>query len=328
MVRLDMLVAEVLGTSRKAGERLVREGEVSIAGEVQCEPRWQVVLGEEALIVLRGLLLLHPGPERRRLMTHRLLLVHKPRRCHCERFSVSGSPRGGAGREASNSVWDLVPPHLCSGDLGTFGRLDVDTTGLLLMGTDGGLQSLLMHPSSGCKKRYVATLRTYGSQRLCAAAVAEFAGGIVLADGYVCRPAALEVLDTVADPDGGGTVIVRRVCVTLEEGQFHQVKRMLGACGAAVVALHRESVGAISLSELNLAEGAVMEAGPREIELLRTMVPVQRVIWGVRASTSHRWSKLVKLLLVMQDKRGRRDADSRHRNKANCTLLEHTSALM
>ena len=164
-----------------------------------------------------------------------------------------------------------------------------------------GMEVVASNPSSGCEKIYVATLRVCGSMRLRATAAAEFASGrLTLADGHVCEPAGLEVLETVADPDSGASEppFARRVRVTVREGKYHQIKRMLGACGAAVEGLHRESIGGIALKDLDLPEGAVMEAGTREVALLRAMLPAQRVVSTAPASTSHRWSRLVKLMLL------------------------------
>ena len=99
-------------------------------------------------------------PERRRPFAHRLFLMHKPQNCQSERLKPG---------DARLSVYDVVARagiDLPSSSLGCFGRLDANTTGLLLMGTDGGLQSLLMHPSSGCEKAYVATLRVLPAARL------------------------------------------------------------------------------------------------------------------------------------------------------------------
>ena len=85
--------------------------------------------------------------------------MHKPQNCQSERLKPG---------DARLSVYDVVARagiDLPSSSLGCFGRLDANTTGLLLMGTDGGLQSLLMHPSSGCEKAYVATLRVLPAAR-------------------------------------------------------------------------------------------------------------------------------------------------------------------
>ena len=292
MVRLDSLVSEVLGCTKKVAKARVEAGELAIAGEVQLEPRWQVVLGEAASVTLNGEPLLSVGPSRP--FAHRFYLVNKPQRCLCERFRGSSqwcAARGFDGaavqmtaKEAAarargcTSIYDLVPEEHQHRELGVFGRLDVDTTGLILMGTDGGLQSLFMHPSCGCDKAYLATLRTEPHYRLRATAPEEFSRGMTLADGYECRPATLEVVESVADPAGGDEPFPRVVRVTLREGQYHQVKRMLGACGAAVCGLHRERFGGLSLRDYPaLREGQLMPMTERELDILRSMLPTHRV---------------------------------------------------
>ena len=277
-MRLDAVLGEVLGIRKKAAAQLVYAGEVSVAGTVRREPHYQVVLGEEADVELRGSSLINGSPDRRQPTAHRLYLVHKPRQCQCVRLNTD---------DERFSVYDLCQQKgIAHANLGCFGRLDANTTGLLLMGTDGGLQSLLMHPSSGCEKDYVATLKVHpresGDQtavrgRLRATAAEEFArGGLRLADGHECAPATLEVLETVNV--GDGVPFPRRVRLTLHEGQNHQVKKMLGACGASVDALCRERIGGLSLAGMpGLAEeGAIVEAGEREVQLLRAMLPLER----------------------------------------------------
>ena len=267
MVRLDALVGEVLGIRKRAAEQLVRAGEVSVAGVVLRLPHWQVVLGEEADVELRGTPLLSGAPDRRRPFAHRLFLVHKPQQCQCTRLKPG---------DTRFTIFDVLEQaQLAHPTIGCFGRLDANTTGLLLMGTDGGLQSLLMHPSSGCEKAYIATLKAHAPGRLRDSAAEEFArGGMRLADGHECAPATLEVLETV--DLGNGVPFPRRVRVTLHEGRNHQVKRMLGACGASVDALCRERIGGLSLADVpGLAdEGAVVEATERELRLLRALLPL------------------------------------------------------
>ena len=136
-----------------------------------------------------------------------------------------------------------------------------------------------MHPSCVCEKAYVVTLRTEPVYRLSASAAAEFASGVRLADGYTCRPARLEVVESVSDPDGGTEPLPHIVRVTLHEGHFHQVKRMLGACGGAVCALHRERIGGLSLHDYpELNEGQVLVAGEGEEAILRSMLPANRAV--------------------------------------------------
>ena len=142
MVRLDALVSQVLGCPRKEASTMVCAGDLAIAGTVQKEPRWQVVLGEETSVTLKGEALLACG--KGRPMAHRYLLVHKPKRCLCERFRGSAAWCAARGLDAADvqmtpkeaaavargccSVYDLVPEEFRHADLGLFGRLDVDTT--------------------------------------------------------------------------------------------------------------------------------------------------------------------------------------------------------
>lgn len=114
------------------------------------------------------------------------------------------------------TVLDLLPPELRRIGLAPVGRLDKDTEGLLLLTNDGELAHRLLSPKYHVDKRYLARV----DGELSAADTEAFARGMTLGDGLECLPAGLEVL-----PD--------RVCiVTLREGKFHQVKRMLAARGA------------------------------------------------------------------------------------------------
>merc|ERR1719198_93556 len=146
---------------------------------------------------------------------------------------------------AHKSVYDCLPKEFDHPKLGVFGRLDIDTTGVLLLGTDGGLQSLITHPASKVTKAYIATLDPHCKDVFSPTAVDEFAHGVRLADGTVCEPAVLEVLETQSVPDGqdelaahGGRLETPvSVRVRLHEGKYHQVKRMLGAVGGCVKSL-------------------------------------------------------------------------------------------
>ena len=137
------------------------------------------------------------------------------------------------------TVLDLLPPELRRIGLAPVGRLDKDTEGLLLLTNDGELAHRLLSPKYHVEKRYFARV----DGELSAADTEAFARGMTLGDGLECLPAGLEVL-----PD--------RVCiVTLREGKFHQVKRMLAARGAPVLYLKRLSMGPLTLDD-SLAAGA------------------------------------------------------------------------
>ena len=140
------------------------------------------------------------------------------------------------------TVLDLLPEELRRMGLFPVGRLDRDTRGLLLLTDDGDFAHRVISPKFAVEKLYDASVEGTPD----ASDVSAFAEGIVLGDGTKCRPAELEIL-------GEG-----RCLVTVTEGKYHQVKRMLAARGKPVTALRRLSVGALRLPE-ELAEGAVVE---------------------------------------------------------------------
>ena len=132
------------------------------------------------------------------------------------------------------TVLDLLPEHLQRRGLFPVGRLDKDTTGLLLLTDAGALGHRLLAPRSHVDKVYFA--RVAGP--LDAEDVAAFRKGMTLEDGLRCLPAELEPLE-----DG------RSCRVTLREGKYHQVKRMLAARGKPVLELKRLSIGPLELDE-------------------------------------------------------------------------------
>ena len=127
----------------------------------------------------------------------------------------------------------LLPQELRRVGLAPVGRLDKDTEGLLLLTNDGELTHRLLSPKYHVDKRYFARVDGH----LTAAHAEAFAKGMTLGDGLKCLPARLEIL-----PDSGCIVTVR-------EGKFHQVKRMLASCGAPVVYLKRLSMGPLVLGD-------------------------------------------------------------------------------
>ncbi len=206
-MRLDRYLSQGCGMPRSEALKQVRFGKVAVNGKNVRDAGHQVVVGRD-VVLWRGQVVRPTG--------HLLVMLNKP-------AGVITSTEEGN----SPTVMSCIPEDLRRRDLAPIGRLDKDTTGLLLLTTDGGLNHALTHPRRHVEKAYLATL----SEPLPAAAVGQFAAGIDLADGTHCAPATLELL---------GDCHVR---VILREGKYHQVKRMVAACGSSVVALHRERVG-------------------------------------------------------------------------------------
>lgn len=131
------------------------------------------------------------------------------------------------------TVLELLPAEYRGLGLFPVGRLDRDTTGLLLLTNDGDYAHRVISPKSKVEKCYLAS--TEG--QVTAEDVSAFAEGLTLADGTQCLPAKLEPLE-------GGRCLVR-----VMEGKYHQVKRMLASRGKPVAALRRLSIGALSLPD-------------------------------------------------------------------------------
>ncbi|MBV1818698.1 16S rRNA pseudouridine(516) synthase [Bacteroidales bacterium MSK.15.36] len=133
------------------------------------------------------------------------------------------------------------------------GRLDKDTVGLLLITNDGELNHKLISPKWKVDKVYYAEINKEVKDE----DVEAFKNGIVLSDGYKCMPGKLEIIKS--DENGA------EVYVTIQEGKFHQVKRMFESLDKKVVYLKRVKFGNISLDE-NLEEGEYRELTEEELE--------------------------------------------------------------
>lgn len=211
--RLDKLLSSTGLWSRKEARELVRQGRVSVQGRTAA--REDEKYEHTAEIRVDG------APVDCSPFVY--LMLHKPP-------GLLSATRD----KHTPTVLDLLPEHLRRRGLFPVGRLDKDTTGLLLLTDDGDLGHALLSPKRHVDKVYFAQvdgLLTQADQEA-------LARGLTLPDGLQCLPAGLELLD-------GG-----RACrITLREGKYHQVKRMLEARDAPVTALKRLSMGPLALDE-------------------------------------------------------------------------------
>lgn len=151
------------------------------------------------------------------------------------------------------TVMELIPPQYRHLSLRPVGRLDKATEGLLLFTNDGDLLHRLISPKKEVPKVYYACHQGQAGE----ADVAAFAAGLTLGDGTVCLPAKLE-------PLGAGESLV-----TVCEGKYHQVRRMLASRGMPVTYLERRQEGSLLLGDL--PRGSVRELTAEELEDLETM---------------------------------------------------------
>lgn len=216
-IRLDRLLANLGYGSRSEVQELARRGAVLLDGapakdasmriSVTPDLSARLAVGGEPLDPLPGM----------------ALMLHKPLGVTCSH------------KEAGPLVYDLFPPRWRRRDpaLSTVGRLDKETSGLLLLTDDGALLHQIISPKRHVAKHYVATL----ARPLRGDEAALFAAGTLMLEGETkpLAPALMEVLSPLS----------ARVIVT--EGRYHQVRRMFAATGNNVEALHRERIGSLSL---------------------------------------------------------------------------------
>ena len=154
------------------------------------------------------------------------------------------------------TVLDWLDDYARAKEVFPVGRLDIDTHGLLLLTNDGQLAHALLSPKRHVDKTYLAQVKGIMTQE----DVETFSKGIPLKD-FTCQPARLELLSVDLDKDES------QVRVTIAEGKFHQVKRMVAYCGKEVVDLQRLTMGTLVLDE-NLKRGEWRRVSQEELELL------------------------------------------------------------
>ena len=154
------------------------------------------------------------------------------------------------------TVLDLMDDYARAKEVFPVGRLDIDTHGLLLLTNDGKLAHALLSPKHHVDKTYLAQTKGIMTD----ADIETFAQGIPLKD-FTCQPGKLEILSVDSNKDES------QVRVTIAEGKFHQVKRMVAYCGKEVVDLQRLTMGTLVLDE-NLKRGEWRRVSQEELELL------------------------------------------------------------
>ncbi len=229
--RLDKILAAQGTLSRKDVKALVARGAVAVNGSVVKRPETKVDTDTDTVVV--------EGKELS-LCLHAYLLLHKP-------AGVVSATRD----SSDKTVLDLVPAELWRKGLFPAGRLDKDTTGMVILTDDGDFAHRILSPKNHIPKTYIATLDKSVTPQMEEA----FAKGIPLKDGD-CLPARLSV-----EPDGSARV-------TICEGMYHQIKRMFGVCGAKVLTLHRVRMGGLDLDP-TLPQGACRPLTKEELILLQ-----------------------------------------------------------
>ena len=234
-MRLDNLLAQEK-ISRKAMKQALLKGEILVDGCPARSLAQNIDTGLQELLfqdrIIRG-------------YEHTYLMLHKP----------AGVVTANKDKQLP-TVMDLLSPDIQSDKLYAVGRLDRDTTGLLLLTDNGPLGFQLLHPQYHVDKTYHVEVNGL----LTPDHIQAFQKGIVFLDGTICKPASLEILS--ASPSHS------QASITISEGKFHQVKKMFLSVGVKVTSLKRVQFGDFTL-DTELTEGHYRPLNPEELEIIK-----------------------------------------------------------
>ncbi len=230
--RFDKIIANQFNVSRKIARIEIRRGKGVVDGQTVKDP--SVLIDVNANIVFGGQTLEYKK--------YVYILMNKPKGV----LSASEDKN-------RKTVVDLVPQELKRNGLFPVGRLDKDTTGLLIITDDGDFAHRAIAPNKNVYKTYEATLDGDVTDEM----ISLFLNGVILADGTVCKKALLR------------WVAPNKAEIKISEGKYHQIKRMFGTVGLGVNELKRTAIGGLSLPE-SLAQGECVMLDDKQIALIFT----------------------------------------------------------
>lgn len=234
LMRLDRFFSSQEILSRKEVKKLIHHGEILVNGNI-VKSSDQKVDTQKDKISYRGNVIEYKP--------YIYIMLNKP-------AGVVSSTSD----KINKTVIDLLPQELFRTDLFPAGRLDKDTTGFVLITNDGEFAHNMLSPKNHVKKFYLVELD--GS--IAKPDIELIERGAVLADGYICKPAQITLLEDTDNP---------LLEIVLVEGKYHQIKRMFGVIGRGVNSLKRVRIGNLFLDE-RLKEGYAREITNKEISLI------------------------------------------------------------
>lgn len=231
MERIDKIISSQGKYTRSEIKKLAAKGQILVDGIVIKKTDMKIDKNNSKIVI---------NGEELNIKEHLYLILNKPK------GYVSATED-----RKDKTVLDLVPDKLYRDSLFPAGRLDKDTTGLMIITDDGELAHNILAPKKHIKKIYDVTLDIPVTEKM----IEKFAEGIKLNDGE-CKSAILEITG-------------ENTCkVTITEGRYHQIKRMFGCCKAKVIELNRICMGNLFLPT-DLTLGECRELTTKELELLQ-----------------------------------------------------------
>ncbi len=229
LIRLDKLLSNEGIASRKELRAIIKAGRVTVNGNAVCNPETKVESGSD-IIRFDGRIL--------KYSEYHYYMMDKP----CGILTATED-------KEQKTVLDLLPPEVRRMGVFPIGRLDKDTSGLLLITNNGEFAHRVISPKSNIEKLYFAKVDGIPT----AEDAEEFEKGLILSDGTKCLPAKLEITGE------------NKCFVTVREGKYHQVRRMLASRGKRVEQLRRLRIGSLSLDS-SMKTGDFRELAQNEID--------------------------------------------------------------
>lgn len=227
--RLDKFLSNQTGLSRSEARNTIRATGLYVNGKSVFDPSF-IIDASTAEVIFKG--------QKLEFKKYVYILMNKPKGV----LSATND-------KSQKTVLDLLSENYKNRKLAPVGRLDKDTTGLLIITDDGEFSHNCISPSKNVKKVYEAELDGVITEQM----VENFKKGITLADGTFCKSAKLEILDNN---------IAR---ITITEGKYHQIKRMFGTQGLGVNTLKRLMIGELEMPK-GLLEGEYAEITSKEVQ--------------------------------------------------------------
>lgn len=234
-MRIQHYLAKCAVASRRKAEQIVREGRVAVNGEIITAPG--TIIATNDIITVNGVIV---KPEKQKVY----IMLNKPK-------GYVSTARDQFGRQ---TVLDLIKEsEIHKFRLYPVGRLDYDTSGLIILTNDGDFTHRVTHPSYNINKKYIADVKGIPDEE----DILNFSKGIDIG-GYITSPAELKIIKRLSSN--------ARVSVIIHEGRNRQVRRMFESIGHSVLDLKRVSIGKLSLGKLR--EGEWRRLGDEEIKLI------------------------------------------------------------
>jgi len=234
--RIDKILSNAGYGSRKDVKEKIRKGSISIDGRI-CKDESEKVDVEAQKLSVDGKVYEYTGK-------YRYIMLNK-----------AAGYISAVSDDRDKTVMDLIPEDMRCRGIAPVGRLDKDTEGLLILTNDGELSHRLMSPKYDIDKLYFAKT----DKRMTQSDIDAFFEGITLSDGYKCKSAKLEILNEY------------EVLITISEGKFHQVKKMVAARGGKVTYLKRLKIASLELDR-TLETGKCRYLSDDEVKMLKISV--------------------------------------------------------